>query len=117
MTEQIINKEPNLELVKLKIKAKNLAEESRIIRKEEKKLSGWQKRKIQDHRRWDVRNEARATQLAIAFIKGKTFRSVELKTRDRMDHKHAMVLERLTMMAIKYGYSTENVVQAWFNLR
>lgn len=103
-----------LNIIKLKIKAKHLTAESRIIRKEENKLSGWRKRQIQDHRRWDVRNEARATQLTLAFLLGKEYRKVELKTRDHFDWKHEIVLKKIIAMAKKYGGSKEEDVRAWF---
>lgn len=101
--------------VELKIKAKHLAEEARIIRHEEQKLKKqaeflrardgldtrinphdgsyswkWPKtplgitedkfNSVSSHRRWNVRNEARATNLARAFIAGKTYSSVERNT-------------------------------------
>ena len=64
-----------MNLVKLKIKVKHLATEPAIIRHEEKKLKGFSRADLQYHRIWDVRNEARATQLAIAFMKGKDIRN------------------------------------------
>lgn len=89
------NKERNIELIKLKIKAKSLAEEARIIRKEERKLKdipfhkrskivkyNWGQHVIDYvHRRWDVRNESRATQPAIAYIKEKDYFQVEKRTK------------------------------------
>ena len=86
----------------LKIKIKSLAEEARIIRHEERKtltsrnrLSAWATvNKQQDiptriaefdslysglraHRVNEVRGEARAAHVAYAFLRGKTFASVE----------------------------------------
>jgi len=111
----------NIELIKLKIKAKSLAEEARIIRKEEKKLKEipFHKRSkvikynwghytvchlstIQWHRRWDVRNEARATQLAIAYIKGKNYLQVEKNTKSP-DLLRYHIVPRILAMVKKYG--------------
>ena len=81
--------------IELKIKSKNLSEESRIIRFEEhkiKKQARWSRErqgsvtadKIMDtwhslnqHRRYDVRNENRATFLARAYLDSKTYSSIE----------------------------------------
>ena len=70
----------------LKIKIKSLAEEARIIRAAEDKLKGqgvdnfqypaegW---KLYAHRIQVVRPEARATQLAYAYLRGVPYRKVE----------------------------------------
>ena len=79
--------------LQLKGKAKSLAEEAKIIRKEEKKLGRriskiaslqkptslmvLRRDNLRDHRVHDVRNEARATHIARAFLNGKPFSSVE----------------------------------------
>ena len=115
------NKEMNIELIKLKIKAKSLAEEARIIRKEERKLKEipFHKRSkvvgtghsqyvvchlstIQLHRKWYVRNEARATQLAIAYIKGKDYLQVEKSTKST-DVLRYYIVPRILAMVKKYG--------------
>jgi outer membrane protein assembly factor BamD (BamD/ComL family) len=89
----------NSNLVKLKVKSKSLAAEARIIRKEERKAldstrsymkrhgvkdevsyAHWMLRK---HRIWNVRNEARATHLAIAFLKGRLTLTLNLRLRIR----------------------------------
>lgn len=105
-----------MNLVKLKIKAKHLATEPAIIRHEERKVSGMDKLDLQYHRKWDVRNEARATQLAIAFLKGKDINSIEPKLKNAMDHKHVLVLQRVVSMVRNYGGrdipSTE--IRSWF---
>jgi hypothetical protein len=77
---------PKDERFALKIKIKSLAEEARIIRAAEDKLKGhgvdnfaypaegW---KLYAHRIAVVRPEARATQLAYAYLRGRTYRQVE----------------------------------------
>ena len=70
----------------LKIKIKSLAEEARIIRAAEDKLKGhgvdnfqWPAEgwKLHSHRKNVVRPEARATQLAYAYVRGVPYRKVE----------------------------------------
>lgn len=55
----------------LKVKIKNLAEEARIIRSEERKVHGMEKWELQHHRRTVVRDEARRSLVAYAIIRGK----------------------------------------------
>lgn len=55
----------------LKIKIKNLAEEARIIRSEERKVRGRDRWELQHHRKTVVRDEARRSQIAYAIIRGK----------------------------------------------
>ena len=116
--------------VYLKIKSKHLALEPAIIRMEEQKLKkqiDWYKTKHQlstvdmfsyykehpdlynmclrrgsltSHRKWDVRNEARATYLARAYIKGMPYKVVEPNVRDK---PWAPVMESLIRMVMKYG--------------
>ena len=63
----------------LKIKIKALAEEARIIRKEEKNksLSNLQREKLYLHRVGIVRRESRATHLAYAYLRNKLYRDCE----------------------------------------
>ena len=61
----------------LKIKAKHLAQEAKIIKFEERKTNGCTRDWLHSHRIHVVRPEARATQIAYAFAKGKTLRAVE----------------------------------------
>lgn len=105
-----------LNTIKLKIKVKHLAVESQIIRHEERKLKGLERKELQDHRKWDVRNEARATQLAIAFLKGKPSSKAEPKLRDVNDYKHTLVIKRICAMVKKYGGKTVpvNEITEWF---
>ena len=116
--------------IELKIKSKHLALEPAIIRKEEQKLkkrinyyemkhqikSGdmfshykdhpdlfnmWLKRgSLICHRSWNVRNEARATYLARAYLKGMPYKVVEPNVREKL---WAPVMESLVRMVMKYG--------------
>lgn len=90
-----------LNLAKLTIKVKALAEEAKIIRVEEKKFQGYRRDVLRDHRIWDVRNEARATQLAVAFMLGKNYKEIEKSCKD--SHKFKFyVVPRILAMANKY---------------
>jgi hypothetical protein len=87
--------------IELKIKAKSLAAEARIIRAEEKKLKakarharehqqsdaetghGYRLNRIYLHRTQDVRAEARATHLARAFMAGRPYVEIEASPRKK----------------------------------
>jgi hypothetical protein len=104
-----------MNLVKLKIKAKHLAAEPAIIRHEERKVSGMERWDLQHHRTGAVRNEARATQLAVAFLKGKDINKIEPTLKWRQDPKHRLVLKRVIAMVKKYGDKSipESVITDW----
>lgn len=103
--------------IELKIKSKHLALEAQVIRFEENKLKKqieWSKirqkedatlyntwQSLNTHRRWDVRNENRATFLARAFIQGRPYINVEKKRIDQGIFKN-YILPRVVSMVIKY---------------
>lgn len=116
----------------LKIKAKHLAEEIRIIKFEERKtkLRARQLRELQKpvnylenklndlhyHRTWDVRREVRATNLARAYITGKKYSEVETNTKYTKtvdnDTKYfyspdIKLLNRVSKMVSKYHTKTD----------
>jgi NCAIR mutase (PurE)-related protein len=106
----------NFNLIKLKIKSKHLAKEPAIIKHEEAKLkAGFQRDSLRDHRVLDVRNEARATQLAIAFIRGKTYNSIEQHVKDLAHPKHQQVAKRVLSMITKYHSKkvTRAAISTW----
>lgn len=114
--------------IELKVKSKHLGEEARIIRFEEYKqlkqyrwalnkhiASGnndmyerWNDKSfmaycsLSNHRKWDVRNENRATFLARAYIAGKQYIAVEQKRKDE-DLFLSSILPRVFTMVEKYG--------------
>lgn len=70
----------------LKVKIKSLAEEARIIRREERKIENQDFRDgLHRHRVIDVRKEARATLVAYGYLCGKTYRQVEPKAAKPLD--------------------------------
>ncbi len=104
--------------VELKIKSKHLSEEARIIRFEERKFRkqvDWLKThqqtydkehatmmSLKQHRRWDVRNENRATFLARTYLAGKDYKTVEHKCNDLVVLR-CYIFPRLCEMVNKYG--------------
>ena len=116
--------------VELKIKSKHLSIEAQIIRFEEHKLYKqyiWSLKNytnagnndmyprwndaafnsfcsLSKHRKWDVRNENRATFLARAYIEGVTYSSVEQKRKPENEYKfNAFIIPRVAAMVAKYG--------------
>lgn len=65
----------------LKIKLKSLAEEARIIRKDERKVNGWKRDSLHRHRVVNVRREARDSYIAYGFLRGHKYRTIEPSTR------------------------------------
>jgi len=101
--------------IELKIKSKHLALEPQIIKHEERKLKKqirsnkgdlqqliWKYESLVNHRKHIVRNEARATQLARAYIDGKEYISIERKRHDNFTFLQ-YVVPRIHAMVTKYG--------------
>ena len=114
--------------VELKIKSKHLSEEARIIRFEEhkyRKQVDWLKERQQPHfnehntmmslklhRRWDVRNENRATFLARAYLAGKSYAELEANCSDKA-FLAQYILPRVCDMINKYGPSETRLHKKW----
>ena len=113
--------------IELKIKAKHLALEPSIIRKEEDKL----KKQIRyhrssdatsaftlqlkldgmvAHRRWNVTNEARATHLARAYLAGKPYLTAEKRSKHNDDMFKLYIVPRIVAMVTKYGTKEQRSV-------
>ena len=101
--------------IELKIKSKHLALEPQIIKHEERKLKKQIRsnkgdlqslvRKLDNlvnHRKYIVRHEARATQLARAYIAGKTYTTIEQKRHDNSSFM-MYIVPRVLAMVTKYG--------------
>jgi uncharacterized coiled-coil protein SlyX len=66
----------------LKVKIKSLAAEARIIRLEERRATSTSlKCGLAEHRRGVVRREARLSQLAYGFLRGRALAAIESKRR------------------------------------
>ena len=73
---------------------------------------------ISSHRKWEVRNENRATFLARAFLAGKPYRSVEAKVKDQ-SRFDSYILPRLLKLVAKYAEkgqdASKEAVRAWLD--
>lgn len=90
-----------LQRAALKIKAKHLAQEARIIRAEEVKWRGHDKLYFKNHRKTTVRYEARATQLAIAYMRGVPYKVMERKCYDTYT-RDTHIARRMASMILRY---------------
>lgn len=76
---------------KFRVKIKSLAEEASIIRLEEKRCVGVSRDSdrgcLTYHRKLVVRNEQRATLIALAFIRGVPYRVLEKEGSKSVDNK------------------------------
>jgi hypothetical protein len=93
----------------LKVKVKHLAEEAKIIRKEEQRSHGDTRDWLYLHRILTVRPECRATHIAYAFTKGIPLRKVE-RYPERIPTE---VWARVVAMAIKYSDKTKEELTEW----
>lgn len=110
--------------IELKIKAKHLALEPKIIKHEERKLKAqikytrgtdanliYKLNDLVNHRRWNVRNESRATELARAYLAGKPYSYVEQKRKD--DGMFQLyIVPRIVSMVTKYGKGEQRKIDA-----
>jgi hypothetical protein len=119
--------------IELKIKSKHLALEPAIIRTEEKKIlrrirsgrcndtaEAFRKyESLHIHRKWNVRNEARATELARAYIAGKPYALVEQKRKPENEYKFKVyIIPRIAKMVDKYSGASVCVedIEKWSTL-
>lgn len=93
----------------LKVKVKHLAEEARIIRKEEQKNYGDTRDWLYLHRINGVRPECRATHIAYAFAKGTPLKAVERYP----ENIPITVWSRVTKMVKKYSPKSTNEYKDW----
>ena len=119
--------------IELKIKAKHLALEPNVIKVEERKLKkqikytkGTDANLIQmldnlaRHRKWIVRNEIRATELARVYLAGKPYNYIEKKRKDDGVFQ-LYIVPRVVAMVTRYGRGDQRkvdrkVIQEWSNL-
>ena len=101
-----------------------MAAEARIIRVEESKFVEEDRDNLRNHRIWNVRNEARATQLAVAFMKGKDYKKIEPTCKD-LYKLEQYILPRIVTMVEKYctyqykrglGGQTESILKDWLQI-
>lgn len=121
--------------IELKIKSKHLGLEAKVIKHEEAKLKSqirwhakaqspnhkleWKLNSIVHHRKWDVRNENRATFLARAYIAGVPYKTVEHKRKPENEYKFQIyVLPRVLAMVNRYHNRnvTKEGIDEWVNV-
>lgn len=102
-----------MSIVYLRVKIRSLAEEARIIRKEERRFPKGSRNNevyfgLHTHRTYDVRNEARHALLAYAFLRHRPYRTVEPKC-------HTEPLwDRVWTLIKKYGHTQDrNPFNEW----
>ncbi|RLA51606.1 MAG: hypothetical protein DRR42_09815 [Gammaproteobacteria bacterium] len=93
----------NINTRKLRIKAKHLAEEARIIRREARNVHGLERYDLNHHRTTTVRNEARATQLAYQFLWGRRKYAEIEGPRTDVNKRIVYIDHRIRIMLKKYG--------------
>ena len=81
----------------LRVKIKSLAEEARIIRREERATFGTLREELYRHRMDVVRSEARHAHLAYGFIRGLSYEQMEAST------NQSPYWERVRQLIKKYG--------------
>lgn len=86
----------------LKVKIKNLADEARTIREEERKVRGMDKWSLQHHRKTTVRDAARRSLIAYAIIRGKDPSVHESRNTDDILAR-ALDRKEVERMVRKYG--------------
>lgn len=102
---------------------KELAQEATFIRHEENKIKS--KRKItwcdgefwdlRKHRIYDVRNAARAAQLAYGFLRGVPYRKIEPKTNFILPYYWNVIEKEIKRLAKKFGNNVnfDEEIDAW----
>jgi hypothetical protein len=109
----------------LRVRVKELGKEATFIRHEENKIKGKQKItddplsqefwKLRSHRTNEVRNAARAAQLAYAFLRGKPYRSVERKSLTP-DYLMFRIKDEVKRLVAKFGSPEfKSEVDKWFD--
>lgn len=118
----------------LKVKVKSLAEEARIIRREEhaaKRQYRWAKNQqgaeeiyteahntfwgLRHHRTYDVRNEARAAHIAYGYLRGLEYSMIE--TPEVPLNPNGFMCDRIVKLVNKYGKKsiTNANLETWMN--
>lgn len=93
---------------KLRVNIKSLAAEAKIIRREARRAGNFYSWQLTEHRRGRLRQEARITHLALAFVRGRAYRSVEQNSKD-MD-----ITFRLRAKVNGFGAAaSESQITAW----
>lgn len=102
----------NPKLRHLKIKIKNLADESRTIREEEAQTSGQEKWNLQHHRKTVVRSAARRNLLAYGYLRGIPYKKMEPKTCNDSQEME-VIFKAVEKIAVRFGGEGEEPFREW----
>lgn len=92
----------------LRVNVKSLAAEARIIRQETQRAGAAYAHMLSEHRRGKLRTEARYAQLALAFLRGRSYRTVEPRTSE------SPLVRRLHDKVARFYYkATQADVAVW----
>jgi hypothetical protein len=97
----------------LKVKIKSLAEESRIIHKEELRSRGDLRFLLRHHRVHDVRHECRATLIAYNFLRGIAYSRTEPNALPLSKWDDDKLWGRVQTMVKKYGTVPLSDLEEW----
>lgn len=91
----------------LRVNAKTLAAEAKVIRAETRRAGAQYRSALTEHRRGRLREEARYTYLAIAFLRGRSYKQAEGKTGKPVDAR------RLSEKLQRHGVAAPLEVKGW----
>jgi hypothetical protein len=99
----------------LRVKVKSLAAEAKIIRKEEKRVKSQSIREsLYRHRIDVVRYEARHTNIAYGFLRGRTYAEIENKPRTAPNwDKIRRMIEKYGSHCAPWSYNVEQTLTAY----
>lgn len=99
---------------KLRVNVKSLAAEAKIIRHEERRAGYQYQTELALHRRGRLREEARYAQLALAFLRGKPYISVECdKARKTVDYDR--LANKVSRTGCEPTSNHRSAVTSWLN--
>lgn len=97
----------------LRVNVKSLAREARIIRQETRRAGAEYKNTLAHHRRVTVRKEARVAQLALAFVRGRRYRTVEQKSVDSNLERGELIERVIKKVTRHYWKANEAEIKKW----
>lgn len=118
-TTEHVEFKPSWKRAELRVKIKSLAAEARMIRREELRLPGPERTSLYLHRICVVRPEARASQLAYGFLRGRAYKTMEAKVRSPDCTGIPWIMRKVVDLAFRFGppgetrEATASRVRAW----
>lgn len=107
---------------KLRVNVKSIAAEARFIRKEAERCGACYSYTLDQHRRLYLRNEARLAHLALAFFRGRPYKSVESHLKNAEPVNPAKLLAKINKFPSSKDYNfvttpvfTIDQIKQWLN--